>query len=68
LNRQNFGTLILRGCADIVGTNAVTDWLYSHEEKALSTTISFVGVLASSNGVSGISALGTMSSATVNKR
>jgi hypothetical protein len=46
----------------------LTDCGYSHEEKALSTTISFVGVLASSNGVSGISAFGTMSSATVKKR
>lgn len=40
----------------------------SHAEAAFSTTNSFVGVLASSKSVSGISAFGTITSATVKRR
>src|SRR5207302_1823682 len=68
LQNKILRTLILRGCANILGTNAVTDCRYSHEEAAFSTTISFVEVPASSNSVSGISAFGTITSATVKRR
>src|SRR3984893_9767131 len=61
-------TLILRACANILGTNAVIDDQHYNEEAAFSTTISFVGVLASSNSVSEISAFGTITSATVKRR
>jgi len=58
-------TLVLSGCANILGINAVTDCRCSREEAAFSTTISFVGVLASSKSVSEMSAFGTITSATV---
>jgi hypothetical protein len=68
-------TLTLRACANIpacaniLGTNVVIDCRSSNEEAAsFSTTISLVGVLASSNRVSGRSAFGTISSAMVTRR
>jgi hypothetical protein len=60
--------MVLRGCANILGTYAVTDCRCSHKEASFLTTISFVGVLASSNGVSVISAFGTIISVTVKRR
>jgi hypothetical protein len=60
--------MVLRGWANILGTYAVTDCRCSHEDTVFLTTISFVGVLASSNGVSEISAFGTNTSATVKRR
>jgi hypothetical protein len=60
--------MVLRGCANILGTNAVSDCRRSQEEAVFSATISFVGVLASSNSVSEISAFGTITSATVKRR
>jgi hypothetical protein len=56
-------TLVLRGCAKILGTNAVTDSRCSREEEVFSTTISFIGVLASSNNVSEASVFGIITSA-----
>jgi hypothetical protein len=59
---------LVRGCGNILGTSAMTDCRRSHAEAAFSTTNSFVGVLASSNSVSGISAFGTIITARVKRR
>jgi hypothetical protein len=59
---------MFRDCANITGTDAMIDCRCSIEEAAFTTTISLVGVLASSKGVSGISAFGTISNATVKSR
>jgi len=50
------------------GTHAVLHCRYSNEEAAFGTTISFVGVLASSNGVSGISPFGIITSVRMKRR
>jgi hypothetical protein len=59
---------MIRTCENIHGTNVVTVCRLCNEEASFLTTISFVGVLASSNSVSGLSAFGTISSAMVKTR
>jgi len=61
-------TLILGGCAIILVPTAVSDAGFGREDPVFSTTISCIGVLASSNAVSGLSICGATDSATVNSR
>jgi hypothetical protein len=61
-------TLIFCAFANILSVTAVTECGFSNGEAGFPTTISFVGLLASSNSVSGRSAFGTITSAMVKTR
>ena len=65
---RSLRTSTLGCCVNILAEELAIDSRCGREDSAFSTTISFVGLSASSNGVSGMSICGTTASATVNRR